>query len=408
MYRFLFISLFSLSLLYGESEPEAAYLTWRSDPTTTMTVQWLAKKGEETHTLFYKEEGEMTWKISLAEQITLSSGLPYVLNRVEIFQLQPGESYLFKPGGWDTKTRKFRTLSSDPGEKLRFVVGGDMYHDELSYLIKTHQTAAKQDPHFAVAGGDIAYSATKHVDNGKPRDERWISFLKAWSDEMVTPDGFSIPVIAAIGNHDVNGRYGQLPKQAWLFYTFFPFPDEKGYRAFDIGSHVSLFILDSGHTNRVYGKQSRWLEQALISRTKVPHTFAAYHVPAYPSVRKYTGPISVQERHYWVPLFEKYGLAAAFEHHDHAYKRTHPIVDGHIVPGGVTYIGDGAYGVKHIRSPESPYKTWYLAQTARHRHFILVTIEGNQRKIEAVTADGQIFDKVEQKATASIHSPFFP
>jgi len=398
MIRLLSLFLLIASTFLEAGNPIASYLTWQHDPTTTMTVQWLTKQGQETHSLYYKREGDENWVIALAEQIPLPDDPPYVLHRVEIYQLEPGSLYLFKPGDWEADTRRFRTLSNSPHEALRFVVGGDMYHDEISYLVATHRAAAKQNPHFAVAGGDIAYTATKHVDKGTPKNGRWITYFKAWSDEMVTTDGVSIPLIGAIGNHDVNGRYGQPPEEAALFYTFFPFPNEKGYQVFDIGNYCSLIILDSGHTNRVYGKQSEWLENTLSQRAEIPHKFAAYHVPSHPSVRKYMGTISVQERRYWVPLFEKYHLSAAFEHHDHAYKRTLPILGGHIDQEGVVYLGDGAYGVEHARLPKSPYNTWYLAQTAQERHFILVTLEGSRRKYQAINDEGRIFDQFEQES----------
>lgn len=390
---------------WGESNPVASYLTWQRDPSTTMTVQWLTKKGEETHNLYYKKEGEKHWIIALAEQIALPRELPYVLHRVEIFQLTPNTRYLFKPGKWEAETRQFYTLPNTPNETIRFVVGGDMYHDKVEHLLKTHRAAAKQAPQFAVLGGDIAYSATKRINSGTSKNSRWITFFQAWSEEMITPDGLSIPIIAAIGNHDVNGYYSQPPKEAAPFYAFFPFPDEKGFCVLDIGAHFSLIILDSGHTNPIDGKQSQWLEKVLSARKHIPHKFAAYHVPAYPSVRNFMNDISIQVRQNWVPLFEQYGLAAAFEHHDHAYKRTHPILKGHIDQCGVTYIGDGAYGVERVRPPKSPFHTWYLAQTAQVRHFILATIDGNYRKYQAINADGKVFDQLQQEV---LHSSFFP
>lgn len=399
MNRLLVFLIFCMSTAWGDQNPIASYLTWQNDPSTTMTVQWLTGEGEETHDLFYKKEGEESWTIALAQQVILPEKFPIVLHRVELFYLEPDTTYLFKPGKWEAETRKFRTLSNDPEQTLKFSVGGDMYHDEVEYLIGTHQQVAKQSPHFAIAGGDIAYTATKHVNSGTPHRNRWITFFKAWSDEMVTPEGFTIPIVPAIGNHDVDGRYNQLPEQAGFFYTFFPFPHEKGYYVLDIGKNISLIVLDSGHTNQIYGKQSQWLEKTLSERGQIPHKFAAYHVPAYPSVRKYKGSISMQIRQHWVPLFEQYGLVSAFEHHDHAYKRSHPLKKGHIDKEGVTYLGDGAYGVHYARPPKSPFRAWYLAQTAQERHFILVTIKGDQRKFQAINDQGRIFDQLEMNAT---------
>lgn len=395
MFRIAIILFLSSSALWGDPNPIASYLTWQHDPSTTMTVQWLTVEGEETHDLFYKKEGEENWTIALAKQIILPEKFPVVLHRVELFYLEPDTTYVFKPGKWEADTRKFRTLSNDSTKPLRFTVGGDMYHDEIEYLVATHRQAARTSPHFSVAGGDIAYTATKHVNGGTPHRERWIPFFRAWSEEMITPEGYTIPIVPVIGNHDVDGRYSQPPEQAAFFYTFFSFPSHKGFCTLDVGNFLSLILMDSGHTNSIYGKQSQWLEETLKERTEVQHIFAAYHVPAYPSVRKFKGAISMQIRQHWVPLFEKYGLKAAFEHHDHAYKRSHPLKNGHIEKDGVTYIGDGAYGVKYARPPKSPYGAWYLAQTAQERHFILVTIDGDNSKFQAINDQGKLFDQLE-------------
>jgi hypothetical protein len=58
-----------------------------------------------------------------------------------------------------------------------------------------------------------------------------------------------------------------------------------------------------------------------------------------------SGKINHLIREHWCPLFDEYGVQLAFEHHDHAYKRTYPIRKGTVDPRGVVYLGDGAWGV---------------------------------------------------------------
>ena len=43
-----------------------------------------------------------------------------------------------------------------------------------------------------------------------------------------------------------------------------------------------------------------------------------------------------------MPLFDNYHLTAAFEHHDHAFKRTHLLRANQTDPGGTLYLGDGS------------------------------------------------------------------
>lgn len=204
-------------------------------------------------------------------------------------------------------------------------------------------------------------------------------------------------MVATIGNHDVNGRYSQTPEQAKVYYALF----QEGYHVLDFGDYMSIFVLDTDHTSPIDGDQHIWLENALIERKDIPHKFAFYHVPAYPSVRKFGGKINARVRRFWVPLFERHDLTAAFEHHDHAYKRTYPIDRGNRHEGGVVYLGDGAWGVKKPRPPKNPKKVWYLAETAATQHFILVTIKGNERAFTAIDKEGKVFDSYTQKNSES-------
>jgi hypothetical protein len=98
-------------------------------------------------------------------------------------------------------------------------------------------------------------------------------------------------------------------------------------------------------------------------------------------------------RHFWVPLFDKYGLTAAFENHDHAYKRTFPLRSGKIDPQGVLFFGDGAWGVEEPRERSAKDKRWYLANSASRSHFIMVTIKGSEKHFAAIDPNGVIFDE---------------
>ncbi len=210
---------------------------------------------------------------------------------------------------------------------------------------------------------------------------------------MVTPEGRLIPMIIAIGNHEVVGRYGQTPEQAKFFYALFRKENQSGYYRLDFGNYLSFFVLDSGHTNPVDGEQEKWLAKGLEERKNTDHKFAVYHVPAYPSVRNPQQKYCVAVRKHWVPLFEKFNLRTAFEHHDHAYKRTYPLKNQKInMQEGVLYMGDGAWGIKSPRTPATPSELWYLAKSASRRHFISVTLQENERIYEAVDSSGNIFD----------------
>ena len=315
------------------------------------------------------------------------------MHAVELTNLAPDTLYRFRFPN-QTQEYRFKTMPSHLDNPIRFVVGGDMYHEGTDLLQAANQRAAKTNPRFGIAGGDLAYASQRLVD--APEDyERWIEFLVRWSEDMVTPDGLMIPMLPLLGNHDVNGRYGK-PENAKFFYTLFTMPGPQGYNVLDFGDYMTFVMLDTAHTHPIEGAQTEWLHKTLQQHQGFLHSFAAYHVPAYPSVRNFNGKLNPTIRANWVPLFEQYGVNMAFEHHEHAYKRTYPIKEGKIDPDGIVYIGDGAWGATP-RIPHTPEERWYLAKTQAAQHFLVVDITKDVRRVTAIDVpSGKAIDQYSQ------------
>ena len=105
-------------------------------------------------------------------------------------------------------------------------------------------------------------------------------------------------------------------------------------------------------------------------------------------------PFAVDVRKHWHPLFDAHNIRVAFEHHDHAYKRTPRIRGGEVDANGTVYFGDGAWGVG-TRTVHDPDTTWYLERAESVRHAIILTLEPNNRKIEVYNEDGARIDAYE-------------
>lgn len=406
-----FIFCFTSSILFATSEalydPPAVYLTWQRSPERTMTIHWISESPQDHDLVEYQPVDEKEWKRQTGSHRPLPDLATYQVHTVELTELIPNTMYNFRIGA-NGVIFKFRTMPHLFDDPIRFVVGGDIYHDTLQPVIETHKQAARKDPHFALLGGDLAYAADrfgglademhswvdwiKGSDQRASRRMRWIEWLVTWKKYMVAPDGRLIPFIPVIGNHDVDGGFDKTSAEAADFHALFAMPGEQGFNVIDFGNYMTIFLLDSGHTNSIGGKQTQWLYENLKARQRIQHKFAIYHVPAYPSYRKFNNKISASIRLHWVPLFDMFGLHAAFEHHDHTYKRTHPLKNGKIDPVGVLYLGDGAWGPEQPRTPNTPENTWYLAKTAARRHFILVTVNKKTRQFKAIDPTGKVID----------------
>lgn len=378
-------------------EETVVWATWQSDPTTTLTVHWINddppadSEGAAVPTVTIRGLDDDV-RQELAGTTRAIPGTERFVHHAEAVGLTPGAGYEVRVPG-DPRPRKFRTLDADADTPLRFLSTACIYR-KRSIVMQMHGHVADRKPDFALFVGDIAY-ANGLVENA----DKWLDFLWGWDTEVVTEDGFSVPTIGVIGNHEVEVGYGGTLEQAPFFHLFYPFPGERPYGVLDIGEDLSLVLLDSGHLTPIGGEQTRWLEETLAPRADRMHLFTAWHVPAFPAARRFGSKYPSQVRKHFVPLLDRYGVDVAFEGHDHAYKRSQPIRHGDVDPLGTLYVGDGGYGDNAERKPWAPGnggwfsdRRWYLANSAQVDHFQIITLTGPKRVFEAVGTDGKTFD----------------
>lgn len=395
------------------SLPVAHYLTWQRDPATTMTVHWHTEwtAGFADSVLEYRAAGSAAWTRAaghsqqmpfsnrMVHTIELSGLAGDTLHEFRFGRLvaqEPEGELLFEAHG---PVHKFRTMPARLARPVKFIAGGDVYGGKtLELLGFMCRAAAQLAPDFAILGGDIAYV------NDEPKGaQRWYDFFRVWSESMVTPDGRTIPVIPAIGNHEVHGdtyeirggepKRGMSTERALFFYTLFAFPGRPGYNTLDFGDYLSLIALDSYHTNPVPGRQTDWLREKLAQRRQVPFVVPFYHVPAYPSVRSFNTPTSAIVRANWVPLFDEAQIRFVFEHHDHAYKVTHPLRAGKLDPAGTRYLGDGAWAVA-AREVLVGDKAPFIDRSHARNHVFEVTLHRDRADFRAIDPNGEVFDQL--------------
>jgi hypothetical protein len=371
-------------------DPPTLFLTWQRDPTTTMTVQWIGTAGETADTNVYYAPLEASfWLAPWYMQPTTTKPYPktdFKVFRAELTGLVPGIDYQFRIGR-RSPTYRFRTMPAKATNTIHFVSGGDAGINP--HAVANNIQAARQDPMFVVIGGDLGYDDGKSVETS-------LAFVRNYSKHMIDRDGRLIPMVACIGNHEVEGGYNKPRSKAPFFYALFDglYP-ETGYSCLDFGDYLSLVLLDTGHTSQIGGDQTDWLEKTLKSRVDHPNVFAVNHVPAYPSFRnplptKTKAGTGEENRKHWVPLFEQYRVPVVLEHHDHTFKRTKPLLDGLANDNGVLYLGDGSWG--RLRSPKAPDKLSYLAASARNFHFSLHRIQNEERFHLAFDEHGRVMD----------------
>jgi acid phosphatase type 7 len=364
---------------------DSLFLTWQQDPTTTMTVQWVGSQTADA-SIQYAPLDASEWRTATTI-IKPYTGTDLKVHRCELTGLLPGTEYKFRIGSGTTDSR-FRTMPATATDTIQWVSGGDAGID--SHAIGTNIIAARQEPYFALIAGDLAYD-----DGNKPLV--FLKFLQNYRQHMVDPQGRLIPMLSCIGNHEVTGGYkGTRDKSPAYLSVFDGLFRERTYSALDFGDYLSLVLLDTDHIAPIRGEQTAWLAKTLAERQDRPHLIVANHVPAYPSFRSPDSAKPDQngtghhQRQYWAPLFEKFNVDVVLEHHDHTFKRTHPLKGGLIDKYGVIYLGDGSWG--KLRVPKKSENRPYLAAVSEAYHMTVHRLEGEQRFHVALEESGKVAD----------------
>lgn len=364
---------------------DTLFLTWQRDPTTTITVQWVADDSSADQSIRYAALKDRDWQ-SAKTKTKPFVGTDLKVYRCELVGLTEGTEYKFRIGDSDTE-RRFRTMPAKATNTMQFVSGGDSGTGD--HAIATNKIAASQEPYFVLLGGDVAY------DNGRSPGT-FQQFLRNYNEHMIDPQGRMIPLISCLGNHEVSSGYQSRRDGATSYLSVFDcFYPEKTFGVLDIGDYLSLVLLDTEHVAPIAGEQTDWLAGVLAERQSRSHLFVANHVPAYPSYRAIEGLLGgngtgAGNRKHWCPLFEKYNVDAVLEHHDHTFKRTFPLTGGLKDKNGVLYLGDGSWG--KLRAPKTPEERPYLAASSQSYHMTVHRLEGDHRFHVALEASGKVAD----------------
>ncbi len=380
------------------AKPPAVYLTWTNDPATTMVVHWHTYDPDHTELRYRLRGSSDAWQTVTAFDTRMFGLTERLVQLAGITGLMPFTEYEFTVDGYE-ETYAFRTMPSHLDQPLRTMFTGDILFGSVANAMAV--TAGALDPSFLMIGGDLSYSDSR-VDQISLEYE----YFENFHTRFRSPDGRLIPIVVAIGNHEMRRAYvsgypyiqdtdAWRDREAIYFFRPYAFPGQPGYNVLDFGDYLSLLALDTDHANPIEGAQTDWLADRLDERRQVRHLLPVYHVPAYPSHRSLDDARNTKIRELWVPLFESAGVHMAFEHHDHTFKRTAPLLNGQIDADGIVFLGDGAWGVA-TRLPRHAETDPHLQVAQEVHHVFLVTLTDTGRLVQAVDVHGVIFDEMYQ------------
>lgn len=378
------------------TRPEHVRVLWLEKPQQQAVISWTTGAAGSTHRLHVDTETRHANPTDYARSLPATRSGAFTLAKADIAfgtrpghfhhvflnDLQPDTTYYFvvASDGIASREYSFRTAPADD-RPVRVIFGGDsriggqqpyFHQDRRAMNRRIAALAEEHDDVIAfIHGGDFAQTAQwRHL-------ALWL-----YDHELVmTQDGRLIPMIPARGNHDLDIGFEEA----------FWWPGQEGRYTYqtDLTPRVRLITLNTEISHG--GRQRQWLSGRLAElRPESRWLLVSYHRPAWPSVRAFTS--GAPRRQFWVPLFDEFRVDLVMESHDHALKRTVPILNGAAHPDGVVYIGDGGLGVPQ-RDPDP--SRWYLQEggmTRATHHVHLLELGPDTLRGRAFDPGGELVD----------------
>lgn len=377
-------------------KPCHTYLTFNNNASTGVIVHFHSSKAYDNPTVHVGTASGTYTRIRSCSRHKLDLEVDRYIYYGFLDNLTPDTTYYFVVGDGSNPTsetfiaeKKFKTAPvSGP---FNFVTGGDVGTGPNAPVLL--EIAANTEPLYISLGGDLAYA------NGiRACYPRWDAFLTMYENKTVTPTGYTVPIIAAPGNHEAGG-WAQPLSNMRFYKRYFVQENLNNRPAQSLPLHHSHYIsnqlliaLDS-NVIETPASQVSWLSDVLADAPPGTLKTAIYHAPGYPSVRAFSDPESTGVRTHFVPVFDTYNLTAAFENHDHAYKRTKLLKAGEPHPSGTLYLGDGAFGVKPRPTVTLSGKPW-MEVIASKGFFVNANVNETHVMFEAIDTNADVFDRV--------------
>jgi hypothetical protein len=251
-----------------------------------------------------------------------------------------------------------------PSGPYRFVVIGDFGEGGTAEANVAAAIDSWTDDHPIngfVSTGDNIY------ESGAPSE-----FADAWTGPYGWVDTERIPVIATLGNHDVETDDGapvmRLLDMPARWYTK------------RIGP-VEFFVLDANDPTNA--GQLEFLTHA-VAQSTARWKIAVFHQPVYSCSRHGSSP---EVDAMWLPILQRDGVDLVLNGHDHTYERFGPL-------DGTTYVVSGGGGAGLYYETECPAGTPEPDVHETVHNFLTMTVDASTLHLDALNADGDVIDRV--------------
>lgn len=387
----------------AQSEPAALFLTWESDPTTTMVVEWHKKMSPtQSSVLYYRPSSGKDWQSVTARPIPTNESDRTIFKKI-LTGLRPDTPYEFR---LDTvgQVYRFHTLPTDIQQNpVVFAVGGDSFmgrpRTRLARIDRFKKIISSYEPEF------LLWSHQIPRDKNSVHSTEWYKWLDAIQEALIDENGRITPIVSSADYFQPNVSLAHSEPASisttedvshFLNHSIPPASSTgkpRSVRGLDFGEYLSILMV-AGHTGHsVHPAQLQQVKKQLRKRKRQTHLFVANSPTIYPALSAFETVLSDEKKTHWTDLYDRFKVPVVFDFQDKWYKRTVPLRAGKPDPDGTIYLSDGA-GDEEMPEDYSQQKPSSLfASSIAGNHVILVSLLGPQRYIRVVNEYGKIMDQ---------------
>ena len=360
------------------SQADQIMLSWVSDPSSSIDIQWRTNSSIAEGMVKYWVSGTADTMTAVASMKIMEDRLLQNDRYVHRFaahldQLQAGTYYYYQVGSiygaWSCPA-SFQTEDSSD-ENFSFIWFGDTHKSKLWGRLIQHSFQKFPDVAFYSIAGDL-------VSTGLHRDD--------W-DQLFHVSGSVFqykPLMPVPGNHDSQDGLG-----AWMYQDIFSLPENgpEGVSpelSYTFNYKNALFLMID--VTSPIELQSSWVEEQL-SRSQAKWKFAMFHFPPYNYEEDYS-----EIRKEWCTLFDTYHVDMVMSGHTHYYMRSLPIFNEQVLEhpsqGTVYVISVGIPGM-HENMPEEKYAAHRDGNGCLYQHMEII---GDKLFYKSLDINGNIKD----------------
>lgn len=360
----------------SSATPDQIMLTWSSDPSTGIDIQWRTDTTVSSGTVKYREHETLEEFEVQSEKYTMEDRVlmnDRYINRftAKIRNLKPATTYEYQielQTEWN-ENQSFSTAAKD--DSFSFIWFGDTHFSPKFGELFNKAETDHSDAAFYTIAGDL-------VSDGLHRNQ--------WDDLFEYPKNFIShkPLMSVPGNHDNRSGLGAL-----MYRELFSYPKNapegvEKEQTYSFTYKNALFLMIDA-TSPI-DAQTSWIEEQL-KNSETAWKFAVFHFPPYNWEEPY---YDIQKA--WIPVFDKYHVDMVFSGHIHYYMRSKPIKAGKVVNSykdGTAYIISIAIPAKTPKITDEPYAE---VQKPDGQYYQYIEIKGNELTYKSIDSEGNLAD----------------